>query len=233
MTDTLGSMAAPLELILATSNPHKVEELQSLLSDLNIKVQGLKDLGIRTYEPHETGKTFVENAIIKAISYAAQTERICLADDSGLEIDALGGRPGVISSHYCTDGAETGMSRAERDQANNARVLRELKDVAFEKRTARFVCVIIVAAPHNPIPLNVCRGSFEGRIGIGPEVPRGDNGFGYDPLFLVPPDFRRTSAELSPSEKNAISHRARAAEQLIQWLRNGGLSAMQSSYAHP
>ncbi len=212
------------ELVLATSNPHKVHELQALLEGSGVEIRGLKDLVISTREPEETGKTFVENATIKALSYAAQTGRICLADDSGLEIDALGGRPGVISSHYCTLGRETGMSREERDAANNAKVLGELAGVAIEQRTARFVCVMVVAAPGNPIPLTICRGTFEGRIGVPPAVPRGGNGFGYDPLFLAGPEFTHTGAELSAADKNARSHRGGAAAQLCQWLAAGGLA---------
>lgn len=212
------------ELVLATSNPHKVHELQALLAAAGVQIRGLKDLGIVTREPEETGKTFVENAMIKALSYAAQTGRICLADDSGLEIDALGGRPGVISSHYCTGGRETGMSREERDAANNAKVLGELSGVAPEKRTARFVCVMVVAAPGNPIPLTICRGTFEGRIGVPPAVPRGCNGFGYDPLFLAAPEFTHSGAELSAADKNARSHRGGAAAELCKWLTSGGLT---------
>ena len=212
------------ELVLATSNPHKVSELQALLAPTGVQIRGLKDLGISTREPEETGKTFVENATIKALSYAAQTGKLCLADDSGLEIDALGGRPGVISSHYCTHGCETGMSRAERDAANNAKVLAELAEVAFERRMARFVCVMVVVAPGNPIPLAICRGTFEGKIGVPPEVPRGSNGFGYDPLFLAGPEFTHTGAELSGTEKNARSHRGGAAAQLCKWLAAGGLA---------
>lgn len=210
------------ELVLATSNPHKVQELQALLDGAGVQIRGLKDLGVVTREPDETGKTFVENATIKALSYAAQTGRICLADDSGLEIDALAGRPGVISSHYCSDGRETGMTREERDAANNAKVLGELAEVPLERRTARFVCVMVVAAPGNPIPLTICRGTFEGRIGIPPAVPRGSNGFGYDPLFLASPEFTHTGAELSAADKNARSHRGGAAAQLCKWLSAGG-----------
>ena len=212
------------ELVLATSNPHKVSELQAILAASGVRICGLKDLGIHTREPEETGKTFVENATIKALSYAAQTGRMCLADDSGLEIDALGGRPGVISSHYCTNGRETGMSREERDAANNAKVLAELAGVDLGSRTARFVCVMVVAAPGNPIPLTICRGTFEGRIGMPPAVPRGNNGFGYDPLFLAGPEFVHTGAELSAPEKNSRSHRGGAAAVLCKWFAAGGLA---------
>ncbi len=142
------------KIVIATGNPHKVEELRRLLALPGVKFVGLKDLPDHEalVEPEETGTTFEENATIKAISYAAQTGLPCLADDSGLEVDALGGAPGVISSHYCTDGRETGMSRAERDAANNARLMRELAGVAPEGRSARFVCVMVLAVPNAAPP---------------------------------------------------------------------------------
>ncbi len=367
-----------------------------------VEFVGLKELpGHEDFvEPEETGQTFEANATIKALSYAEQTGLPCLADDSGLEVDALGGAPGVISSHYCTDGRETGMSRAERDAANNARLLRELEGVEPESRGARFVCVMVLAnrgtgfqpVPLRPTPANMSpvnlhqrgtvhktqgdlphwhqhgatyfvtfrvqqgclspnerdvvlksclhwhreralvhlvvvmpnhvhlllsplpkqtgwhelpeimhsiksftanlinrmretriplwqpeyydrivrdadefgetwdymlknpvaaglvahwmhyhwirggeqerhrleagptvqantRGTFEGRLGLPGEVPRGENGFGYDPLFLVAPEFVRTSAELKPNEKNRLSHRGDAAVKMLDALR--------------
>ncbi len=203
-----------LEIVLATGNPHKVEEMRAILGATvpGLRLVGLNDLPV-VPEPAETGQTFEENAAIKAREYARATGRVCLADDSGLEIDTLGGRPGVISSHYCTDGREVGMSRPERDRSNNDRVLREMAGVAPAKRTARFVCVMVVAEPSGAIR-HVARGTFEGRIGMPGDVPRGANGFGYDPLFLVAPDFSRTSAELSREEKNRLSHRGAAASLL-------------------
>lgn len=214
-------------IVLATGNPHKVEELRSLFTPLGIQVVGLADVPTAEpiQEPAETGSTFAQNAAIKAVSYARQTGRLCLADDSGLEIDALEGRPGVISSHYCTDGREEGMSRAERDRLNNQRILRELNGVPLEDRTARFVCCMCLADPHGRI-VTRCRGTFEGLIGIPPTVPRGDNGFGYDPLFLVtaePHHGRVTSAELPPAEKNRLSHRGEAARIMADQLQTLGL----------
>ncbi len=214
-----------MQLVLATNNPHKVDELRAIFAGL-AEVIGLADLPdpSRFHEPEETGQTFDANCAIKALSYAAQTGRFCLADDSGLEVDALGGRPGVISSHYCTDGQPTTLTRADRDEGNNIRVLGELLGVPVEQRTARFVCIISLAAPAGyrgskaPTILATTRGTFEGRIGVETDVPRGGNGFGYDPLFLVAPDFLRTSAELSPDEKNALSHRAVAAAAMAQEL---------------
>jgi XTP/dITP diphosphohydrolase len=197
-------------IVLATANPHKVEELRAIFAAASLEVIGLADLAGIFSEPAEHGRTFEENAAIKALAYAAQTGRLCLADDSGLEVDALGGAPGVISSHYATDGRETGLSRDQRDRANNQRLLRELEGVAAQRRTARFVCIMALAGPGRM--LATARGTFEGRIGIPPAIPRGGGGFGYDPVFLV--DDGRTSAELSPEEKNARSHRGAAARRM-------------------
>lgn len=221
-------------IVLATTNPHKIAELREIFAAAGISVIGLNDLppecvpagGLR--EPDETGSTFEANATIKALSYAEQTGRTCLADDSGIEIDALAladgaPRPGVISSHYSTEGRETGMSRSERDAANNARVLRELEGVPPERRAARFVCVMVLAEPASESSpakvLATSRGTFEGRIGIAPRVPAGENGFGYDPLFLVGPEYGRTGAELASEEKNRLSHRAGAAMGMVAQTR--------------
>lgn len=213
-------------IVIATGNPHKVAELRAILAAQGVDADSLADLPDPAHEPVEHGTTFEQNATIKALAYAAQTGRFCLADDSGLEIDALHARPGVISSHYCTDGVETGLSRAERDRLNNDRVLRELAGVPPERRTARFVCVMALAGPaaqegmpSPPAILRLSRGSFEGRIGLPGDVPRGTHGFGYDPLFLVAPDFRVTSAELDPETKNSLSHRARAAHAMAAQIR--------------
>ncbi len=205
-------------IVIATGNPHKVEELRAIFAGQGIPIVGLKDLPghERLREPEEHGSTFEQNAAIKALSYAAQTGRTCLADDSGLEVDALRGAPGVISSHYSTNGRETGLARAHRDAANNIRLLRELDGV--RDRTARFVCCMCLASPSQAV-LAQARGTFEGRIGLSPAVPRGDNGFGYDPLFLLPEPDTRTSAELAPDEKNARSHRGAAARAMASKIR--------------
>ncbi|HEX2837300.1 MAG TPA: non-canonical purine NTP pyrophosphatase [Phycisphaerales bacterium] len=217
-----------MRIVLATGNPHKVDEMRAIfaregLAALGVKIVGLKDLPDphRFHEPEEHGTTFEENATIKALSYAQQTGEWCLADDSGLEIDALGGKPGIISSHYCTDGVDTGMTREQRDAANNDRVLKELEGVPMEHRAARFVCVMVLTAPPatrggSILPSLLSRGVFEGRIGSPPRVPAGTNGFGYDPLFLVAPAFVRTSAEMPSDEKNAGSHRAAAARAMAE-----------------
>lgn len=206
-------------IVLATGNPHKVAEMRAIFAACGLGVIGFDELdgaGVLV-EPHESGRTFEENATIKALGYARQTARVCLADDSGLEVDALGGppaRPGVISSHYATDGRETGLTRAARDQANNTRLLRELEGVPMSARAARFVCVMVLADQHG-VRLTR-RGTFEGRIGLPGDVPRGDNGFGYDPLFVLADG--RTSAELPTAEKNVRSHRAQAARHVAEAL---------------
>ena len=279
-------------IILATGNPHKVEELRAIFAALRtphpsgpvITVLGLNDLPGHEHfrEPEEIGATCEENARIKALAYAEQVRKgdqgiggsgdqgrrsldsaisrspdcsfpdppiprsldprfplFLLADDSGIEIDALRlpgppphgtPRPGVISSHYRTDGVERGMSRGERDAANNARVLREMEHVPEARRTARFVCCMCLtgigsresgagkgksAAAHS---LHETRGAMEGRIGIPPRVPAGSNGFGYDPLFLVAPEYIHTGAELSSDEKNRLSHRGMATRRMVEWL---------------
>lgn len=385
--------------MIATGNPHKVRELRAILEKLGIGAVALADLGAYDEAP-ETGDTFEANASTKALYYARATGLACLADDSGLEVDALAGAPGVISSHWCTDGREAGMSRDQRDRLNNERLLRELEGVAPEDRAARFVCVMALAGqvkeaagpggtgvspvlpsigprlvtsrrnlPHwqaggstyfvtfrvaagelvgsereivleacrfvhersawveivvvmpdhvhmmlKPMPraaggwtplgsvlhsiksftahrilkardqhgrlwqdesfdrivrdadefeekweymrlnpvragivgdprnypylwipqrkpvshrrdacatrasaiLATTRGTLEGRIGLPGEVPRGQGGFGYDPMFLVAPEYARTSAELDPHEKNARSHRAMAARLMAK-----------------
>lgn len=208
-----------MELVLATGNPHKLEELTHIFAEIGLHTVRLRTLtqaaqGRTLSEPPENGDTFEANAGIKAVQYAMQLGMPCLADDSGIEVDALDARPGVISSHFCTDGREVGMTRAERDTANNARLLKELDGVPPDRRTARFVCVMAIAHPGDSAPRVLVRGTIEGRIGLPGEVPRGQNGFGYDPLFLVAPDFSRTAAELPSIEKNRLSHRAAAARAL-------------------
>ncbi len=204
-------------LLIATTNPHKIEEISAVLGSLGLECIGLGDLGGAFDEPVEDGETFEDNAAIKALAYAGMTGRLCLADDSGLEIDALDGRPGVYSARYAD--APGDLGRTERDRLNNARVLRELDCVPDEARTARFVCSLCLARPNGQI-LEQVRGTFEGRIGTPPRVPSGSNGFGYDPLFLVGPHFERTSAELPPPEKNAMSHRGEALRRLADRLRS-------------
>lgn len=206
-------------IILATQNPGKIREMRSLLADSEIEILGLNDLGGSFDEPDETGTTFTENATIKAVTYATLTGHWCLADDSGLEVDALDGAPGVISSHYAFDG-ETGgraseLTREQRDAENIARLLNDLDAVDAASRTARFVCTMVLSDPQGQIHATTT-GSFEGLIGLPGDVPRGEGGFGYDPIFLVAPDYTRASSELTPDEKNALSHRGQAVRAMIK-----------------
>lgn len=203
-----------MNLLIATSNPHKLDELRSILAPLGIEPVGLNETGNGDLpEPEETGETFEENAQIKAVAYARMTGRICLADDSGLEVDALNGAPGILSARYAFDGEiddelPTHLTRAQKDALNNDKLLKELEGVPDLKRAARFVCCICVASPEGRV-LAASRGTFEGRIA---HSPRGHNGFGYDPLLLLPDG--RSAAELPPEEKNQRSHRATAARAL-------------------
>lgn len=210
-----------MRLLFASSNPHKLGEVRAILAPLGIDVVGLDSLDNPPPEPVEDGTTFEENARIKAVAYAGATGQICLADDSGLEVDALNGAPGVHSARFSSAGPDqakrrkTRMSRAEQDAANNAKLMRELKGVPFEQRGARFVCAMCLADPEGNI-LAETRGEFPG---VMTDQPRGNNGFGYDPLLYLP-DRGCTSAELSTEEKNARSHRGVAARRLAVLLRN-------------
>jgi XTP/dITP diphosphohydrolase len=199
-----------MQLLFATSNPHKLEEVRAILGSAQVEVIGLSDLEDRPAEPIEDGATFAENARKKAMSYAQLTGRLCLADDSGLEVDALDGEPGVYSARY----AGEGETRAERDRANNAKLLSRLDGVPPEQRAARFVCVMCLADPKGNV-LGESRGTFDGVIA---DEPRGTSGFGYDPLLYLP-DEQRTVAELSADEKNARSHRGEAARDIATRLR--------------
>ncbi len=207
------------EIVIATQNPGKVAELRALLADLPVEVLGLGNLGISLPEPEETGSTFEENAAIKALAYSAWTGKACLADDSGLEVDALAGAPGVNSAWYAyTSEAEAkALPREIRDPANNALLLDQLDSVPLGLRSARFVCCMALA--HDDRILATSRGTFDGRIGIPPRVPAGDHGFGYDPIFLVGPEYAFASAELEPRHKNQLSHRAAAAREIARQFR--------------
>ena len=208
-------------IVFASQNPGKIGELQALTEGLDIDIIGLSDLDREFDEPIEDGETFLANATIKATQYAKETGHYCLADDSGLIVDALDGKPGVISSHFAfdgdTEGEAAGLSRQQRDDRNNERLLRDLDGTPDEQRSARFTCTMVLASPEGEV-LAHTKGEFEGRIGQIGEVPRGENGFGYDPLFLVAPEFDRTSAQMPPEEKNTISHRAKAVAAMIETL---------------
>ncbi len=195
-------------IVLATRNRGKVAELRQVLEPLGVSVRSIEDFG-DIPEPEETGRTFAANARDKALYYAGATGQWCLADDSGLSVDALDGAPGVWSARYAADAAGPGASRGQIDAANNARLLAELAEVPDDRRTARFVCHLALAESGRV--LLEAHGTVEGRIG---HEPAGENGFGYDPLFLVPA-LGRTTAQLPPEEKNRISHRGRAVREFV------------------
>ncbi len=186
-----------MRLLIATHNRGKLVEYQEILAGLPFELATLNDVGIREDVP-ENGATFAENARIKAMAYAPQSGLLTLADDSGLEVDALGGEPGIYSRRYAGENAT--------DAERIAFLLDKLRDVPAGKRSARFRCVIVIAKPNGDMWQS--EGTCEGEI---ISAPRGMNGFGYDPIFYFP-TLARTMAELPPEEKNRISHRARAAE---------------------
>jgi XTP/dITP diphosphohydrolase len=186
-------------LVLATNNAKKLAELRRILpADLGIEVLGLADLPAYP-EPPETGATFADNALLKAREAVARTGLPAVADDSGLAVDALNGMPGVLSARWSGAG----------DAANNALVLGQLADIPDERRGAAFVCVIALVLPDGTERL--VEGRMPGRL---VREPRGTNGFGYDPIFQ-PHGESRTSAEMAPAEKDAISHRGQALRGLV------------------
>jgi XTP/dITP diphosphohydrolase len=190
-----------VQILLATSNDHKLQEVREIVTHLGVQVDGLDSLETQFEEPVEDADTFEGNAKLKAIGYAKATGIRCMADDSGLWVDALDGEPGVFSARY----AGKGETREERDQENNALLLQRMQNVPPLQRMARFVCAICVADPDGTIVAQ-SSGTFEGVIGF---VPQGENGFGYDPLLYVP-SANKTSAQMTPEEKNAQSHRGEA-----------------------
>jgi XTP/dITP diphosphohydrolase len=192
-------------IVLASGNRGKLRELNALLAPLGIDVVAQSELGIDS--PPETGETFLDNALLKA-RYASNAAKLpALADDSGIEVDALDGRPGVYSARYAGENAS--------DLENLRKMLIELQGVELERRTARYQCVIaFVRSADDAEPL-IARGTWEGRVLT---VPRGTQGFGYDPIFL-PSGFDQTAAELAPDQKNQISHRGQALRALIEQLQ--------------
>ena len=190
------------ELVLASHNDGKLKELQTMLGD-SVKVRSIAEFS--DIEPEETGLTFVENAILKARNAARLSGLPALADDSGLAVDYLGGAPGIYSARYA-DG--------KGDAANNAKLLEVLRDVPEAERGAQFICSLaLMRHADDPLPI-LCEGSWRGRILF---EARGEHGFGYDPLFWVE-ECNSSAAELSPADKNRLSHRARAMALLKQRL---------------
>lgn len=201
-----------MDILIATGNAGKAKEFREMLGSDGIAWRDLSTF--RELIPvEETGKTFQENAQLKAAGYATQARMWALADDSGLEVDALGGNPGVYSARWAEKN-QTGSG----DAANNATLLDQLRAVPDDKRTARFVCVLALSDETGRIVLTA-RDSMEGRI---LHAPRGSNGFGYDPLFLVE-NLGKTTAELDPDEKHRISHRGKALRKLRELMKEAGI----------
>ena len=195
------------QVVLASGNAGKLAELDRILSPLGVEL--LSQAQFNVVEAEETGLTFVENAILKARAACAQTGLPAIADDSGLEVDALRGAPGIHSARYSGDG----------DTGNNLKLLAALADVPPDERTARFQCALVyLRHAKDPTPL-ICSGSWDGEILL---EARGNEGFGYDPLFYVP-EYRCSAAELDAGIKNRISHRARACSLLLAALEKTGL----------
>jgi XTP/dITP diphosphohydrolase len=201
-----GSKTVLKEIVLASSNPGKVREINQLLATLDLHAQPQSELGV--VDAEETGLTFVENAILKARNAAQHTGLPAIADDSGIEVDALNGAPGIYSARFAGDNAS--------DQANLEKLLTDLEDIPEAQRSARFQCLMVFMRHANdPTPL-ICQGTWEGRILL---AGRGENGFGYDPVFYVP-THNCSSAELPAEIKNTISHRGQALRQLVTALEH-------------
>lgn len=193
------------DIVLASSNPGKVREINQLLAELDLQVRPQSEFNV--IDAEETGLTFVENAILKARNAAQHTGLPAIADDSGIEVDALRGAPGIYSARFAGAGAS--------DRDNLDKLLAELEDVPEAQRSARFQCLMVyLRHASDPTPL-ICQGTWEGRILF---EPRGENGFGYDPVFHVP-THNCSSAELEPDVKNTLSHRGQALRLLLAALR--------------
>jgi XTP/dITP diphosphohydrolase len=187
------------KVLVATRNQGKIREISSILEDINIEIRSLKDFP-DIPEIEEDGLSFSENALKKARYVSELTGEVTIADDSGLEVEYLSGKPGVHSARYAGEHAT--------DALNIEKLLKELKNVPYDQRKAKFRCVIILCSPKGPC--HSVEGECKGIIGF---EPRGTHGFGYDPVFIVP-GYNRTMAEIEPEVKNRISHRARALEKL-------------------
>jgi len=196
------------DIVLASSNPGKVREINEVLAGLDVTVRPQAEFNV--VDAEETGLTFVENAILKARNAARHTGLPAIADDSGLEVDALAGAPGIYSARYAGEGAS--------DLENLEKLLDALAEVPEAKRSARFQCLMVyMRHADDPTPL-ICQGSWEGRILT---AARGSNGFGYDPVFYVP-THNCASAELAATTKNSLSHRGQALRQLVAALGHSG-----------
>ena len=203
--DLVGRENPPKAVVLATRNKGKIREFTAAFEELGFTVWTIDDI-VDIVEPEETGSTFLENAEMKALYYAEACGLPCVADDSGLEVDALGGAPGVLSARYAGDHGN--------DEANNQRLLEELAEGPAEERTARYQCALVWATPAGQVVS--ATGSCEGRIQL---TPMGKGGFGYDPYFYIP-KLKTTMANISMEQKQAISHRGKALRALVEQLRN-------------
>lgn len=193
-----------MRIIFATGNEGKMREIRMIMADLGMEILSMKEAGI-SVDVDENGATFEENAVIKAKAIAQQCQDIVLADDSGLEIDALNKEPGVYSARYM--GEDTSY------HVKNQSLIDRLEGVPDEKRTARFVCAIAAVLPDGKILES--KAAMEGRIGY---EERGENGFGYDPIFMLP-DYGKSTAEISPEVKNQLSHRGKALRMIKEKLK--------------
>ncbi len=194
-----------LEVVIATSNAHKLEEIGKILKDFNLKILSMKDVDLQGLEIEENGATFEENALIKAREVMKRTGKIAIADDSGLEVDVLGGKPGIYSARFAGEKAT--------DKENNEKLLKMLNNYTMSKRSARFVSSIAVVFP-NGEEFTV-KGTCEGKMGF---EEKGNNGFGYDPLFIVN-KYDKTFGELPSEVKNRISHRSKSLEKMKEEFR--------------
>lgn len=193
-----------IEILFATSNAGKAKEVQAMFSDLDVDVKTLREEGIDV-EIEENGQTFAENALIKAKAIAGMTDKIVLADDSGLVVDYLNGEPGIYSARYL--GEDTSYD------IKNAKILERMEGVPDDQRTARFVCAMAAIMPDGEV---ICtEGIMEGLIGY---EMKGTNGFGYDPIFYLP-EYGMTSSEITPKKKNEISHRGKALRKMQDELK--------------
>lgn len=192
------------DVVLASDNQGKIREINSLLRNTPLEVVGQGSLGVEPIE--ETGTTFIDNALLKARNAARQTGLAAIADDSGLEVDALGGRPGVYSARFAGPQAT--------DTANVEKLLAALDGIPPDERSARFRCAMVYVTHADDADPLICEGAWEGNIIT---EPRGDNGFGYDPIFWIEGE-KATAAELAPERKNILSHRGQALRMLVAQL---------------
>ena len=209
-----GEKQGMMRFVAATGNKGKLKEIKEILASFPLEVLSMGEAGIHQ-DIEETGKTFEENAVIKASHIAGITKDIVMADDSGLEVDYLNGEPGIYSSRFAGEGAS--------DEDKNRKLLGLLQGVPFEKRSARFVCAVAVVFPDESS--FTVKGTCEGYIG---EEPAGHNGFGYDPLFYMP-EYEKTIAEMDAETKNRISHRGKALRKMVEELKKRNIEELACS----